>query len=218
MKKLIIHPNPQISPQFIRGHPWSSEGTPEPDRNSQMEEIFVTKSQIVGTRVLLGTRGVWGPASRTQAKVPLKGSPAGLPGATDPGLLHHWDHSGSGSLLTPAPRIQVQQPWGCRLLITRSCSQVGWGGWVSWERGKLEPFLSGPLNQMPCFPSPNLPSKAYLEMPVLKQRKGTSPHPSSLKWCYSTCFEPVILAVIVHRSLQQTSALVLLGWNIWLLA
>lgn len=74
-----------------------------------MEEIFVTKSQIFGARVFLGTRWVWGPAGRTQAKVPLKGflharkaSPAGLPGATDPGLLHHLERS--GSLLSPSSK------------------------------------------------------------------------------------------------------------------
>lgn len=130
MKKLIIHPNPQISPQSIRGHPWSSEGTPEPDRNSPMEEIFVRKSRIAGTRVFLGTRQVWGPASRTQAKVPLKTcppastlsltSPAGLPGATDPGLLHHLGHSGAGSLLTLSSKdvcFRFNSPKAYRILL-----------------------------------------------------------------------------------------------------
>lgn len=37
-----------------------------------MEEIFVRKCQIVGTRAFLGTRQVWGPASKMQAKVPLE--------------------------------------------------------------------------------------------------------------------------------------------------
>lgn len=184
---------PQISPQSIWGHPWSSEGTSEPDGNSQVEEIFVRKSQIFGTRVFLGTRQVWGPSSRRQAKVPLKAfppvstlsltSPGGLPGATDPGLLHHLGHSGAGSLLTFSSKdvcFRFNSPKACRLLITRlgaAKARWGWGCWVSWERGKPEPFLSGPLNQMPWFPSSNLPSKANFEMSVLKQRKGTPQFP-----------------------------------------
>lgn len=133
MKKLVIHPNPQISPQFVRGHPISSEGTPEPDRDSQMEEIVVRKSQIVGTRVFLATRRVWGPASRRQAKVPLKAflhasilsltSPGGLPGATDPGLLHHLDRFGAGSLLPSAPRMLAS---GSTALKPTGSSSQGW--------------------------------------------------------------------------------------------
>lgn len=87
---VLHHEEANYAPKPIRGHPWSSEGTPEPDRNSRMEEIFVRKSQIVGTRMFLVSRWVWGP------KIPLKAflhasilsliSPGGLPGAMDPGF------------------------------------------------------------------------------------------------------------------------------------
>jgi len=98
-KKLIIYPKAQISPQFIRGQPWSCKGTPEPGRNSQMEEIFVIKCQIVGVRVFLGTRQVWGPASKTQAKVPLE---ACLPARKAFACFTWWSSSVHGSRASPS--------------------------------------------------------------------------------------------------------------------
>lgn len=72
-----------------------------------MEEIFVRKSQIVGTRVFLGTWQVWGPASRMQAKVPLKA------------FLHP---------STKDPVFRFNSPKAYRLLITRlGAADARWG-------------------------------------------------------------------------------------------
>lgn len=127
--------------------------------NSRIEEIFVRKSQIVGTRMFLVSGG-FGALSG-------KGSSESLP-ACHPfthftwwasrgrgsKFLHHLDHSGAGSLWPSAPRMLASGSTALRLyrlLITglgAAEARWGWGVWVSWERGKLEPFLSTPLNQM----------------------------------------------------------------------
>lgn len=146
-KKLIIHLKGKISSQFIRGHLWISEGTPAPGKNSQMEEIFVRNCQVVGTRVFLGTRQVWGPASEMQAKVSLE---ACLPARKAFACFTWWASRVHRSRASPSLGLLWSRPGACSrfnnpgaygLLVMHlgageaQLPSVGWEPCVPWHPG-----------------------------------------------------------------------------------
>lgn len=217
------HPKAQISPHFVRGHPWSSEGRPEPGRNSHMEEIFVGKCQIVGTGVFLGTRQVWGPASKAQAKVPLDACPPARKAfahftwwasracrsRASPSLGSLWKWSlWAPQLQGTKPRIQAVWPWTPHALAPQGL--VGMRGLSILGRGKTGSSPVRFIKPNAMFSLSKLPFQGKLCNVYSETEKG---HPPKFPLNRS-----VILGVIVHRSLQQIPDLVLLGYDVWLLA
>lgn len=217
------HPKAQISPHFIRGHPWSSEGTQEPGRNSQMEEIFVGKCQTAGTGMFLGTRQVWGPASEAQAKVPLE---ACLPARKAFARFTQWAsrvcRSRASPSLGPLWRWSL---WAPQLQGTKSQLQavcpgtphapapqalVGVRGLSILGKGKTGSSPVRFINPNAMLSLSKLPFQGKLCNVYSETEKGHSP-----KFPLN---RSVILGVIVHRSLQQIPDLVLLGYDVCLLA
>lgn len=108
------------------------------------------------------------PSGLTAPRLPAPGSTIlGLTGS----LLQVWEVWKPSTHGSPAPGDAAGNP-ACFGTLGFDGE---WGGWPSWERGKLEALLSGSLNQMPWFPSPNFPSKGNFEMFIMKQKKGPPP-------------------------------------------
>lgn len=189
MKKLIIHPIlANYPPKCLLS---SSEVTPEALRVHQSQTGILgwkrslsQKAKFLEPECFLEPGGFGALPAEHRQRFPWKAScmPGRLPllgfqGPQIQGFSITW--STLDPCCPPAPRIQVQQLQGLQAPHHKagSCrSQLGVRRLGILGKGRAGTFLVRPLNQIPWFPSPNLPSKAHFEMSVLKQRKGTSPH------------------------------------------